>query len=306
MAGLMTMMIGSGSMAHGRELVLAPVHLFPDKSEVKISCPAAASRRFTLRRPVRVAGVSWRCANIPAAKAIPILWIHGGPFQESTHEEPPPIMQWLMNAGYEIYEPMLHGDEGVGRDMNDDKFVISAALLIDQLSALLNFLQKRHPTAIVFGESLGGYWGSFMAEKLRSSDNLVLFNPIFGTPKQIFIDGAPDGGFTINGKPVPKRDRAFFKKRSDNLIISYFGRFLAKDIASPLHDEPVAKVLIVYGDRDSKIGLQYLPDLRSRISDKVEWMVQHDMEHEFFRSASQYEAFARRFNELAQRNINSK
>lgn len=279
-----------------RTVPLEPSYTFGDGSQLTFSCKTVVRHRFSIRTPVKVAGVRWRCAGSRADQARPILWVHGGPFSALDTVVPTDMVRLLLDRGYEVYAPMMHGDEGTKVAMRDGAFVEDARLVLAQLKAVLASIRSRHGSATVLGESHGGYLASFLAGDMKAGEALILCSPLLLRPGDIYVRNRLGTPFSTEGMSPEKIEETtlWFRK----LVTSFYGPLLDKSIGDGLENGSPASVLIMLGEEDPIIVVEELPSLRRRLGAKVEWMTFPGMKHENFNSLAAWNRFADRVDAL--------
>lgn len=244
---------------------------FADGSSYTFSCERYVSERGIIAhrgRPALV--VRTRCESVGRPAVGTAIWLHGGPFAKY-NETPRAEQAALLDLGYEVVTPIYisSGERELSVEVHETLPIARGRVVPDmdeaiaEVAAVVRAAQRAEGRVILYGESYGGFLAAAVAGELRPSDKLVLHGPMLKPFGQI-MRASPK----LIGGPLRLNDvipgHLSLPEQNDlsrDILRRFYGTWGDRDVVSLLSGRPPRDMLVVYGDRDEKMGLEHLPAL---------------------------------------------
>lgn len=241
---------------------------FADGSSFTFSCERYVSERGIIAhrgRPALV--VRTRCESVDRPAAGTAIWLHGGPFA-MYNKTPRAEQAALLDLGYEVVTPLYisSGERELSIEVNQElpfargRVVPDMDDAIAEVAAVVRAAQRAEGRVILYGESYGGFLAAAVAGQLRPSDKLVLHGPMLKSFGQI-MRASPK----LIGGPIRLNDvipeHLSLAEQNDlfrEILTRFYGAWGDRDVVSLLSARPHPDMLVVYGERDEKMGIEHL------------------------------------------------
>lgn len=212
-----------------------------------------------------------------------VIYLHGGPiWYLYTANENSGIVKFqtqLVDEGYAFIHPLYVGSlhRSVYPHYSDINFAIAE---VDQL---IRGLRKRFPEKrlIIHGDSAGGYI-AYKLKELEKSDGIVLESPLLTSPQNL-IKTFTNQARTAREKHIFKNEQVItqFYDFTDGVLIlrepgianklklfmNFFEEYSDKYLIENINDSIIKKTTIIYGDRDDRIGIGEIKNIKNKYKD---------------------------------------
>lgn len=295
-------------------LKLQTLYAYPEPSEIKLefvkdgssftlACDRSVATRGAVANGSRAAlVVHVRCESAGRPRAGTAVWVHGGPFRPYD-EELGPEQAALLSLGYDLLVPLYPGssDRELGFSIDSTPLTMNDA--IAEITTAVRWAQKRDRRVLLVGESFGALLAGAAASTLRRSDRLILENPLLLSPRQRAPLPNEPGEPPIASAIVKGDDimKGLSTEQQNELIIETYNAFMAdwidRDLISILRERPPHRMFVVHGDRDSRIGLERMPELLGLGGRRYPALVLKDSDHAALGTRAELDAFVEMLRE---------
>lgn len=274
-----------------------------DGSSFTLACDRSVATRGAVSLGSQAAYVVHiRCESAGRPRAGTAVWVHGGPFRPYD-EELGPEQAALLSLGYDLLIPLYPGssDRELGFGVDFTPMTMNDA--IAEITTAVRWAQKRDRRVLLMGESFGALLAGAAASTLRRSDRLILENPLLLSPRQRSPlpnePGEPPMATAVfKGDDIMK---GLSTEQQNELIIKTYHAFMAdwldRDLISILRDRPPHRMFVIYGDRDSRIGLERMPELLGLGGRRYPALVLKDSDHAALGTRAELDAFVEMLRE---------
>ena len=276
---------------------------FPDGSSFAYACDTFKAERGVIafaHQPALVVRIV--CARSGRPSPGSVIWVQGGPFG-SFDPNLPAELSALVSLGYEAFFPLYPGSGGereyaveggadatkisrISPDMDD---------AVAELTAVIRSRQQAGPVVLV-GNSFGALPAAIASPVLRDDDRLVLLDPMLKTPREGLLS---PGGYTLpavmrGGENIVQgMSKSENEALSGEILRALLGRWLDENVETVLARSAPSNILVVYGDKDARIGLERMPRLLAQHGGRYRSLVLEGSDHAGAISKSQLEKFIR-------------
>lgn len=264
-----------------------------DGSSFAFACDRLAAVRGAVAHRDRAAlVVRLSCETSGRPRTGTAVWLHGGPFT-AYDPEIGPDQAALLSLGYELIIPLYPGSADREHRIVGDRIFPTMEHAIDEIRTAISWAQRRDRRVLLVGDSFGAVLAAATAARLRRSDRLILQNPLLrppsiaGPPPDAVLAGAaPEGYDRIEDVPPDAR-----QELAGKAFRGFMADWLDRDLISILRDRPPRRMLVVYGDRDSRIGLERMPELLTLGGQRYPSLMLGDSDHAPLGTRAELDAF---------------
>jgi pimeloyl-ACP methyl ester carboxylesterase len=274
-----------------------------DGSSFTLACDRSLATRGAVAIGSRAAFViKVSCESAGRPRAGTAVWVHGGPFRPYD-EEIGPEQAALLSLGYDLLVPLYPGSSDREFGFGDDILPLTMNDAVEEITTTVRWAQKRDRRVLLVGESFGALLAGAAASTLRRSDRLILENPMLLSPRQRtpLPKGAgepPMATMVVKGVDLMNGLSA---EQQNELIVKTYNVFMAdwldRDLISILRGRPPHRMFVIYGDSDSRIGLERMPELLTLGERRYPALVLKDSNHAALGTRAELDAFVEMLRE---------